>query len=173
MSRSKQSPRQLSRDPRVMGCVSAAAIALFMWALGEVPLAHEHKHTHQNLTRAAFRLLGLPYERIGGLTLQEIENELAQGVIDEDECLAFDDFGRDWDAFPNWNSHFYEAKLRVRLSGPIAGDGPGKVCDDGPEIQGTHSNAADRARSLISWPGTTMPPAGTSPPSAFWAACCT
>ena len=148
MSRSKQSPRQLSRYPRLVGCVSAAAIASCMWALGEVPLAHEHKHTHQNLTRAAFRLLGLPYERIGGLTLQEIENELAQGVIDEDECIGLDDFGRDWDLFPNWNSHFYEAKLRVRLSGPIAGDGPGKVCDDGPEKQGTHTSAADRARSL-------------------------
>ena len=57
MSRSKQSPRQLSRHPRVMGCVSAAAIAFCMWALGEVPFAHEHKHTHRHLTQAAFRLL--------------------------------------------------------------------------------------------------------------------
>ena len=133
---------------RFKGLLSAVAIAACLWALGETPLAHEHKHTHQNLTRAAFRLLELPFETLGGLTKQQIEDELAQGVIDEDECLGVDEFDRDWALYPNWNSHFYEAKLRVRLSGPIAGDGPGKVCDDGPEIAGTHTSAADRARAL-------------------------
>ena len=131
MSRSKQSPRQrVSRHPLVVGCVSAAAIAFCMWAVGEVTFAHEHKHTHQNLARAAFRLLNLPFDTLGGLTPQDIENELAQGVIDEDECIAIDEFGNDWDSFPNWNSHFYEAKRRVRLSGVIAGDGPFRICRD-------------------------------------------
>jgi len=128
--------------------VAAGAAALFVWALGDAPLAHEHEHTHQNLARAAFRLLNVQFTTLGGLTPREIEDELAQGVIDEDECLAIDEFGHDWDRFPNWNSHFYEAKLRTRLSGPIAGDPFGSDCRDGIQIQGEHTSAADRARSL-------------------------
>jgi len=133
---------------RFKGLLSAVAMAFCVWAFTEAPRAHEHKHTHQNLTRAAFRLLDLPFETLGGLTTQQIEDELAQGVIDEDECIGVDEFDRDWALYPNWNSHFYEAKERHRLSGLIVGDGPGGVCDDGPEIAGTHTNAADRARLL-------------------------
>jgi hypothetical protein len=128
---------------RFKGLLSAVAIAVCLWALGEAPLAHEHKHTHQNLARAAFRLLNLPFDTLGGLTKQEIEDELAQGVIDEDECINVDDFGNAWEGFPNWNSHFYEAKLRVRLSGVVAGCGYGIFA-----VQGKHNNAAQRAATL-------------------------
>ena len=128
---------------RGKGFLFAVAIAVGLGAFDDVSLAHEHKHTHQNLTRAAFRLLNLQAAP-GGLTPQEIENELAQGVIDEDECVKFDDTGggHDWGEFPNWNSHFYEAKLNTRLSRGIAG------CDMTSSIQGEHSNAAQRAQLL-------------------------
>lgn len=128
---------------RFKGLLSAVAVAVCLWALGDAPRAHEHEHTHQNLARAAFRLLNLSFDTVGGLTKQEIEDELAQGVIDEDECIEVDDFGRAWENFPNWNSHFYEAKQRVRLSGVVAGCGYGILA-----VQGRHSNAAQRAQVL-------------------------
>ena len=125
MSRSKQSPRQLSRYPRLMGCVSAAVIAFFMWALGEAPLAHEHKRTHNRLTKAAYDtlqdfnlILAEEAARVGDVDIRE---QLAQGVIDEDECIDDDGTGsgRSWNFYPNWNSHFFEPQTPAGPVGQI------------------------------------------------------
>ena len=106
----------------------AVAGLMCVWSLAAVTRAHEHEHTHQNLTRAAFRLLDAPFFKSmpGNLSEQEIEDELAQGVIDEDECLDFDNTGsgHDWGNEPNWNSHFYEGKTGEKL-GILTGRGCG------------------------------------------------
>ncbi len=150
MSLSSKPERTESRRRRLTGTVALAG-ALCLWSLGQVTWAHEHKHTHQNLARAAFRLLDTdtPFFQnvpLGGLTEQDIEDELAQGVIDEDECLEFDSTGsnHNWGNETNWNSHFYEAKRGTKLSiNVLVGTG------DCERIRfGTHTNAADRARTL-------------------------
>ena len=119
--------------------------------------AHEHLHTHYKLTQAAFRYLDSDLfrdpARNGGLTEAEIEAEMAQGVVDEDECLVNDTTGglnasgnlRDWGDYPNWNSHFYEAKRGTPLD--IAGGlRRGAGCVKLPDSEFT--TAADRAQRL-------------------------
>jgi hypothetical protein len=120
-----------------------------LWTLADGTLAHEHKHTHQNLARASFRLLDSPFlvtGRFPGLTRQQIEDEIAQGVIDEDECVDVDDFApfHDWDTATNWNSHFFEAKTGDRLTVPaeIGLAGCNHIRFD------TRTNAAERAQML-------------------------
>jgi len=125
-------------------------LVLGVWSVIATTYAHEHKHTHRNLTRAVFRFLDSPYlmdnpDRFDGLTAQDIEDELTQGVIDEDECLESDDTGgnHDWGKLPFWNSHFYEAKQGTRLSILVAPGAPGcRVFDSG------FTNAAYRAHTL-------------------------
>src|SRR5687768_14864267 len=140
MSLARRSSPRVPHQCTLTGLLIAAAAALCVSMLGDVTLAHEHLHTHQNLARASFRLLNAPFfetRRFGHLTKQDIENEIAQGVIDEDECVAFDDTGNgiDWAEVPYWNSHFYEAKQGIRLTIPVA---PG--CGN-PSIGG-HTTAA-------------------------------
>ncbi|MGB2713732.1 MAG: FG-GAP-like repeat-containing protein [Vicinamibacterales bacterium] len=134
---------------RFIGSVVMALGALCLWTLGDGTLAHEHKHTHQNLARASFRLLDSPFFKsgqFGHLTAQDIENEIAQGVIDEDECVGIDDTdgGHDWGTDTNWNSHFFEAKTQERLSFPLE---LGPAGCDHLRIN-TRTSAADRARML-------------------------
>jgi PKD domain-containing protein len=150
MSRPRRSRPNASSRLRVNGLLAAVAGALCVSAV-EVVRAHEHKHTHQNLARASFRLLNSPdlvTGRFGTLTTQQIENEIAQGVIDEDECVAIDDFAphHDWDTATNWNSHFFEAKTHVRLSTPLEVAPPGWGCNI---IRiNTRTTAAERAQML-------------------------
>jgi PKD domain-containing protein/VCBS repeat protein len=135
---------------RFIGSIVAALGAVCLWTLGEGTLAHEHKHTHQNLARASVRLLNAPFFKsgqIGHLTAQDIENEIAQGVIDEDECVGVDDTeaAHDWGTDTYWNSHFFEAKTHERLTVPAeVALYPG--CD---HIRfNTRTSAGERARML-------------------------
>ena len=121
------------------------SLALFSF---NVAVAHEHKNTHASLTRAAFRYLDNDFLRNGpgNLSYDEIEEELALGVVDEDECLEFDttNSGRSWGKNQNWNSHFYEAKKGTKLSinvGAYLSDGCEKIDTD-------FTNAAVRADML-------------------------
>jgi hypothetical protein len=73
--------------------IPAIVITIPLLGFGTSILAHEHTYTHHNLTRAAFRLLNSPFfkteegsTRFGGLSEQDIEDELAHGVIDEAAC---------------------------------------------------------------------------------------
>lgn len=80
--------RRRSGRRRLIGSIIAAVAAWGVWNPGGGTLAHEHKHTHHNLARASLRLLDSPFFKggqFGHLTAQDIENEIAQGVIDEDE----------------------------------------------------------------------------------------
>jgi PKD domain len=152
MSRLQRSARRVSTK-RLL--VSTFVAVVGAWSLTVVVRAHEHKHTHQNLARASFRFLNSPFlagglgEGNAHLTAQDIENEIVQGVMDEDECMTFDSTGstHDWGNFPNWNSHFYEGKQGTQLDVPILFGGG--ACDFNVQWSPTHTNAANRARMLF------------------------
>jgi len=81
---------------------------------------HEHTQTHRRLTLAAVEFIDPGFFNfaclsgtdtncsIEGLSRNEIAKELAQGAIDEDECIGIDDLGMAWSWHPNWNSHFFD-----------------------------------------------------------------
>ena len=129
--------------------LSSVVISIAALSVGQ---AHEHKHTHESLTRAAYQLLNSGYLRTGNhgqLGYHEIGRQISQGVIDEDECFELDDtYGRDssgnrrnWSNDPNWNSHFYHAKTGKKLDVVVAVG----LCIPGTFVQ---YDAADRARIL-------------------------
>jgi hypothetical protein len=135
-------------ESRMLGLALVIVVAIGAQQPGQ---AHEHRHTHHNLTLAAFRFLDSDFLRtadFGGLTEADIEFNLAQGVIDEDECIQFDGTGgrdangmeRDWGEEPQWNSHFYHAKTGKKLEIVV----PISLCK--PTL--LQQNAADRALML-------------------------
>jgi hypothetical protein len=111
------------------------------------PLGHEHTQTHRKLTAAAFRLLNSEFLRKDPfLTETEIRNELARGVMDEDECIGVYN-GRNWQFHPNYNNHFFEPGEVKGYEGPIAFNPLGNCTADGF----TRMHAAERAAMLWEW----------------------
>ena len=160
---------------------AARLIGMLLFTLGltlfpSLARAHEHLHTHANLTVAGFRLLQhhsdfFDHDR-NGLTPEEILHELRQGVIDEDLCLKEDDpaeapyvgtkgsgfdtnnldwratVGNDIELVPYWNSHFFNAGTGEKLK--VSRFAIGVSCrGDGSGLFGPENTTApERAHKL-------------------------
>ncbi len=104
---------------------------------GDTPKAHEHIHTHRKLTAAAFRLLNSDFFRNHADGEEFIISQIAQGAIDEDNCIGIS-LGGNWQFHPNYFSHFLPTLTGVS---PIATAG----CSIDKL---TATDAATRAHSL-------------------------
>lgn len=139
-------------------------VALATTLITQFPLnlyAHEHTQTHRRLTLAAVEFLEADFFShacaVGadtncsakGLTKTQIEKELAQGAIDEDECINLDAHGMPWEFHPNWNSHFFDPTGKLHpadVFSPAAN--PVDCTFIGPSATFTQTTAAARAGQL-------------------------
>jgi hypothetical protein len=116
----------MKRSKAVGRAWRAGAAAAGILAACAIPAgAHEHTQTHRRLTLGGLSLIAAELFQhpcpdgktptgattgcsVDGFTESEIARELAQGVIDEDECVEVDSWGMNWQGHANYYSHLWD-----------------------------------------------------------------